>query len=168
MQVLGFAMVAALLGVGGYYGWRQVQLLRRLPASRDTMSALDYRYFRNQAWRRLANSVLMVAMAALMLVSFGMGWEEQTDRIARAAAEQRQAGGPVAPLAGANRTVARLWLGTWVAVLSLLFVVIILVAVDVWAIRRFGLRHLRQIRDDRNAMIERELANLRNRRNGSA
>jgi hypothetical protein len=167
MKILGGALVAALLGVGGYYGWRQLQLLRQLPTLRDRMSAPDFYYLRNQAWRRLVNSVLMVVMAVLMTLSFTMGWEEHTARLAQAAAEQRQAGNPVAPLEGPDRTIARLWLGTWVAVAALLMVIVLVVAFDVWAIRRYGMRHLRQIQADRNAMLERELANLRNRRNGS-
>jgi hypothetical protein len=52
----------------------------------------------------------------------------------------------------------------WIAVLLLLFGLLILIAFDLNAIRRFAARHSRQIRDDRRAMLERELAVLRRER----
>ena len=54
----------------------------------------------------------------------------------------------------------------WVIVLLLLLAIILLAAVDFMAIRRFGLRHFRQIQADRRAMIEGELARIRSQRNG--
>ena len=41
-----------------------------------------------------------------------------------------------------------------------------LTAYDLWAIRRYGLRHLRQIQADRQAMIEQEISIIRTQRNG--
>ena len=41
---------------------------------------------------------------------------------------------------------------------------VLLAAADIWAIRRYSMRHFRQLRDDRRAMIERELAELRRER----
>jgi hypothetical protein len=51
-------------------------------------------------------------------------------------------------------------------VLILLMSIIFLAAIDFFAIRRFGLRHYRQIQADRRAMIEGELTRIRSQRNG--
>src|SRR5437868_15107978 len=45
--------------------------------------------------------------------------------------------------------------------LLLLLALLILAAIDILAIRRYAARHTRQIRDDRRAMLERELDALR-------
>ena len=55
----------------------------------------------------------------------------------------------------------------WIAVLLQLLVLIILVAFELGAIRRYAARHSRQIRDDRRTMLERELAALRRERRGT-
>ena len=44
------------------------------------------------------------------------------------------------------------------------FVLVMTAALDYWAIRDYGARHMRQIREDRKAMIEHELAELRKAR----
>jgi hypothetical protein len=49
----------------------------------------------------------------------------------------------------------------WIAVLGLLFALVVVAAVEMSAIRRYAARHFRQIRDDRRAMLEEELAKLR-------
>jgi hypothetical protein len=37
---------------------------------------------------------------------------------------------------------------------------------DIWAVRRFGLRQTRQLQADRRAMLERQIALMRTERNG--
>ena len=50
--------------------------------------------------------------------------------------------------------------------LLLVFAMILLAAFDFWAIARFGIRHHRQIQEDRRAMLESHAARLRSQRNG--
>ena len=55
----------------------------------------------------------------------------------------------------------------WAAVFCLVLLTLVCLAFfDLFAIRRFGRRHYRQIQDDRRAMIERQVALLRTQRNG--
>jgi F0F1-type ATP synthase membrane subunit b/b' len=50
----------------------------------------------------------------------------------------------------------------YIIVLMLLLLALVIVAgLDYWAIRKYGMRHLEQIKSDRRAMIEQELAELR-------
>src|SRR5262249_14502331 len=60
---------ALLLGWAGYSAWRQVQTLRALRAA-ENLPPEDRRYMRNQAWLRLGGCGLMVALAALLALSF--------------------------------------------------------------------------------------------------
>ena len=99
--IFGAALIAALLFLALYYGWRQVVALRRLRL-RPELPDEERRYQRRQAVGRLVNSVLLLVLAAL----------------------------------------------------------------DLLAIRRWGLRQFRKLQADRRAMIERQAARLREGRNG--
>ena len=67
---LGFTLVlvAVLLGLAGYFGWQQVRTLRGLKAP-ERVDADNRFYLRSQAYRRLFCSLLMVAIAGLLV-----GW----------------------------------------------------------------------------------------------
>ena len=60
--VFAALLVGALAGLAGFYAWLQVRMLRRLGGSHG-LSHDESRWRRGQAWRRLAGSVLMLAMA---------------------------------------------------------------------------------------------------------
>jgi len=60
----------------------------------------------------------------------------------------------------------RWYVGYWISALLLLLAVVCLAGFDLWAIRRYGNRHMQQIRDDRKAMFQEELSRLRSQRNG--
>jgi hypothetical protein len=53
-----------------------------------------------------------------------------------------------------------------VALLVVLLAVVVLAALDLLAIRRWGLRQFRKLQADRRAMIERQASRLRQGRNG--
>ena len=63
----GIVIVLVLLGLAGYYAWRQVQTLRRLRWETE-LSEDDRRYTTRLAWRRLLCCGLMVLLAGLMAV----------------------------------------------------------------------------------------------------
>ena len=60
--VFAALLVGALAALAGFYAWLQVRMLRRLGGSHG-LSHDESRWRRGQAWRRLAGSVLMLAMA---------------------------------------------------------------------------------------------------------
>jgi hypothetical protein len=162
-HLVGFLFVALLVGLSGYYAWRQVQTLRRLRRGQET--AEDHVYFRNQAWRRLVGCGLMGCLAVLLAGWFVFGLEDRLDLLvqrghAAAAAEENPQLNPN------DRNVLRAVSLYLVLTLIVCFAIVCTVALDVWAIRRYGLRHLRQIQDDRRAMIAEQAARLRSERNG--
>ncbi|HEY1378554.1 MAG TPA: hypothetical protein VGF55_17270 [Gemmataceae bacterium] len=158
--LVAWLLVLLTLAVAGVFARQQVNTLRGLPA-RTEVSEEDRTYFRRQAWRRLVGCVLLVAIAAMMSVWFLSGQHIRIDEVgddiqARKAAHEQ----PTLEQEQARRFFAYYW----ISVLSLLMVLVILAVIDLNAIRRFAARHVRQIRDDRRAMLERELAELRRQR----
>jgi hypothetical protein len=156
--VFGIILVVVLLAMAGYFGWRQVLTLRTLPSS-DTLSDEDRRYLRRQAWRRLTCSAIMVILAAMLAAHFKL--EPGAIDLANKRAEN-----PAYQFTVEEQQTRFYYAVYWGIVLILLMSIIFLAAIDFFAIRRFGLRHYRQIQADRRAMIEGELTRIRSQRNG--
>jgi hypothetical protein len=156
-------LVALLLGVAGYYFWRQVQALRVLRQS-PNLPAEERTYRRNQIGRRLAGCVLMILLAGL-LGGVMIYLEGPAQRLAdeRGAAH---AAGQDPELTPEQKNFVRLWGGLWIAILLVLLAVVVLAGFEFWAIRSYGLREHRKIQADRRAMIARQAARLRQERNG--
>ena len=158
----GIVLIILLLGMAAFFGWRQVQTLRRLRQTPD-LPPEDRLYTRNQAQRRLVSSVLMVVLAGLLAVHFA--FEDRINQLFDQAAHNRQLGEAVPADPEQQRFID--FYGTfWVVTLLVLLSMIGLAAVDYFAIRRYARRHYRQIQQDRRAMIENEIARLRSQRNG--
>src|SRR5215212_6548149 len=62
--VFGWLLVAVLLGVSLFFGWRQLAALRRLKAT--TLPDEEARYERVRAYRRLVSCLLTLLMAGLL------------------------------------------------------------------------------------------------------
>jgi uncharacterized iron-regulated membrane protein len=156
-QILfGIALVVVLLGVAGFYGWRQVRLLRDLPPEGLGEEEL---HLRRRAWRRLISCVLMVVLAVLLAGAL-LYLEEPAQRLA----DQVDALGPQAAEMPEHRAFVNFYSYYWIAFLLVLLVLVVLAGFDLWAVRRFGLRQLRRLQEDRRAMIARQSALLRERR----
>jgi hypothetical protein len=135
----GIALAVALFGAAVFFAWRQKGSLQALRGP-EVLSPEDRRYHRNQAWRRLACSLVMAVCAGLIAAWFVL--EDQLKQSLE-------------------------WFAVyWIMVLVLVFAILCLAAFDFLAIARFGLRHHRQIQDDRRAMLESHAARLRSQRNG--
>jgi heme/copper-type cytochrome/quinol oxidase subunit 2 len=148
-RVYGALLVAVLTVLAGFYAWRQASLLRRLRGPHG-LSAEEARWRRGQAWRRLFGSALMLALAALLAWAVLVVGER-----AQGLADTPE-----------GHHFMRLYTSVWIVFLILLLALVILAAVDVWFTRRFSLRQQRKILADRRAMLEREVARLRQGRNG--
>jgi hypothetical protein len=163
-QILfGALLVAALLGVAGYYSWRQVQALRLLRQA-PNLPADEARYSRYQIARRLVGCILMVVLAGLLA-----GVMIYLEGPAQQLAEERgaaHAAGQDPDFTPEEKNFVRLWGGLWIAILLVLLAVVLLAGYELWAVRRYGLREHRKIQADRRAMIARQVARLRQERNG--
>jgi heme A synthase len=162
--LLTVLLSTVLIVLAVVYGWRQLRLLRELSWT-DHASEEDRRYHERQGWRRLFNSGLLVILAALLAGSLFIENRAQQLADERAAARARD---PEAPLEGEQRQFVNFYAGYWIAILLVLLLVIGVALVDLMAIRSYGRRHYREIQADRRAMIEQEVANLRQQRNGQS
>jgi hypothetical protein len=161
--IFAAVLIAVLIGLAAYYALRQVQALRGL-RQEENLPPEDRRYVRNQAWRRLACSGLMVVFAGLLAGSFFIEpiAQEMIDRGDAARAENAE--GPV--LGPEEKPFVRFFTAYWISALLVLLGMVVLALWDLLAIRSFGARHFRKLQADRRAMIERQAARLRREGNG--
>jgi hypothetical protein len=156
----GAVLIPLLLGLAGYFGWRQWRTLRALGAQSE-LPADERAYLRAQARRRLVCCALMVVLAGLLACTYF--FEGPHQEVTQAAGERTAQG--LEPT-DEQKDFLRQYTLYVVLILLVLFVLLLLVAVDVWAIARFGARQHRKLRADYRAAIESELARLRRHRNG--
>jgi hypothetical protein len=153
-------LAVVLLGTAAYFGWRQLQTLRRLRTETGT-PAEDRNYFRRQAIRRLVCCALMVLLAGLMI-----GWfflHPHYQEVLR----QLEARGAEAQPTDEQRGFLRFFACYCITLLLAVMVLIFLAAVDFSAIARYGMRHRRRLQADHRAELESQLARLRSQRNGN-
>jgi len=150
-------LVAVTLGIAALFGWQQIRSLRWLGADPE-ISDEDRRYFRRQAYRRLIGCGLLVIIGLLIGGYYVSGLDDWATKLAERAAAKE-----ATPQAEGDQA-RRLFAIYLIVVLMLLLALVIVAALDYWAIRGYGLRHLKQINTDRKAMLQEELAKLRQSR----
>lgn len=158
--LVAFVLVVICIVAAAFFGWQQFQTLKRLRLQPE-MPVEDRTYFRRQAIRRLIGCGLLVAIGALIGGSYVSGQEEWVDRLGQPDPAKVAPG--VAPDPELQHK-KRLYVWYWIAVLMLLLALVIVAAIDFFAIRGYGARHLKRIYSDRKAMLEQELAELKRAR----
>jgi hypothetical protein len=154
--------IVVLVGVAGFFAWRQLRTLRALRAGPD-LGPEDRLYLRSQAYRRLVGSALLVGLAGLLAGYFF--WEGPLQEVRHERREQvaRDRSAPVQP---EHKRFLQEFTAYSIVLLLVLLLLLALVVVDLRAIARFGQRHRRQLREDLRATLATELARLRKRGNG--
>jgi hypothetical protein len=156
--IFGALLIVALLGLAGYFAWRQQKTLARL--RQQDLPPEDRLYLHKQVQRRLLYSVLMAVLGFMLVGSFFL-----ENQIRSEAAAVQNADRP-APDEADRRNSAWFFAFYWVVFLLLLLVILSLAAVDLLAIARFGLRHRRQLEAEQRAILESQALPLRRERNG--
>jgi hypothetical protein len=162
---LGFTLllVAALLGLAGYFGRQQLKTLRGL-APPNVLGAEDRGYLRSQAYRRLFCSLLMVVIAGLLV-----GWlyldaeQRQLEKEARVVNAD-----PEAPPTPEQKEFFHVFRIYTVAALLVLLMLLVLATMDFWATARYGLSQHRKLQADRRTLLEEQAARRRQERNGQS
>ena len=158
--VFGAVLVVVLLFVALWYGVRQLILSRRMRFPEE-MPPGEWDFQRGQVRRRLVMSFLLLLLAVMLALAL-IYLEDPAERL-RATLEQQ---GDSVPLDPDQRGFARLYGTFWIAFLLVLMAVVLFAAYDFWATRRYGIRQHRKLVADRRDMIEREIARLRQERDG--
>jgi amino acid transporter len=161
--LIAWLIVLVTIVLAALFARQQLRTLRTLPANPDCPPE-DRTYLRRQAYRRLAGCVLMVAIAGMMSAWYLNGYDAGIDAIGAARDAQKAAGDT--RLRPEHESAGRFFVYYVNTMLLLILALLIITAFDVLAIRRFAVRHSRAIREDRRAMLERELAALRREKRG--
>jgi hypothetical protein len=155
-------LIVLLVGLAAFSAWRQRRNLRNLKGDTD-LSPEDQLFVRRLVRRRLCCAGLMVLLAGLLALSFVL--EGPANQLV-AQGEAAHARGDAQHLDPEQQRFFHLYSSFWIVTLLVLLGIIILAGLDLLAIRRYGIRHLRQIQADRRAMIEDQIVRVRSQRNG--
>jgi hypothetical protein len=147
--VITAALLAALL-----LGWRQAKQWQWLRANDIALSAEDRSYHTWSIRRRFLGCLLLLSLAAMIYGLYAFNISSGLEALMN---EGDQVRGTGINLTDEQREFvysSMRYVGAMMIVLLALFVV---AAWDIHAIRRYGQRHRQRIRDDRRAMLERQL-----------
>ena len=142
------AVLAAIAIVSLRYQFRNLGRLRR-----ETLPSDDRRYLRGQCQRRTLNSVLLLALAGMMVGSYWSGGMQELSRIATVKQQD-----PPAEITPEDRETIRMWAAYWIVFLFLLFVVVAVAIADYSATTLYGRQQLRRLQGEHRERLERDLA----------
>ena len=157
-MVVGLMLAVLLVTLGVGAALRQRAVLRRLREERYLPSD-ERAYLRGQVRRRLAVSVVLVVVGGMIAGYYLSGMDARMDEIGNR--ERRAAANPPAepePPNEQDREFAKFVGAYWIAILLLLFVVVCLAVFDFWATRRYWMALYRQIKQDHDTKLQRDLA----------
>jgi hypothetical protein len=152
--LFGILLVLALVGLAGYFAYRQFQTRRAVAQDRD-MAPEERGFLIRQTRRRLICSVLMFLFAGLLV---GWFFIEPNVRDLKLTIDHEP---------GTTPPLVELVAYYWITALLLLFGILALAGMDFFATARFGLHQKKLLEVERRTALEIEVTRLRNARNGS-
>ena len=166
---MAVVLAVALFGLGLATGIRQVLGLRQLAARRHVPSD-EFAYLRNRYRRRLLTAGLLLAVGSLIAGAYLSGMEGRADALGehRPVAENEPPT-PETPAAKRemtepDRQFVRFWGAYWIVVIVLLFTLVGLAMIDAIAARRYWLGVYRQMKEEHQVKLRRDLAVHRQQR----
>jgi uncharacterized membrane protein YgcG len=158
---LAFGIAVGLILFGGITGWLQYRGLHRL-AARAHVPSDERTYLQGRHRRRMTTGVLLVIIGGLIGGAYPSGLEPRIDALTKKDPAAEPAPGeepqPKREMTDDEKRLVRLWVGYWIVVLVLVFVVIGLAFADAVATRRYALSQFQLIREDHQAKLRRDLA----------
>ena len=153
---LAFVISVGLILFGGVTGWLQYRGLKRL-AARAHVPSDEFAYLRGRHRRRMATGILLAVIGSLIGGAYISGMEPRVDALTKKAdgGEEPQ---PKREMTPEEKQLVRVWIGFWISVLVLVFVVIGFAFADTFATRRYALQQYQLIREDHQAKLRRDLA----------
>ncbi len=162
-QILAVVIVTVLVGLAGYFGWQQLRAIKRLKQM-ENLHPEDRLYHRMHAGRVFICCILMIMVAGMVGGWYVFGLEDNLGELRFQAADQPANSDQ--HLDAAQKRSLTFFTVYWILAILLLLAMVYVAFMDLWAVRRFGFRHMRQLQADRRAMLERQIALLRSERNG--
>lgn len=160
-MTLALTLAVGLIALGLVSGALQVRGLRRL-AARKHVPSDEFAYLRSRYRRRLLTGTVLVTVGGLIAGSYLSGMERQADELKPEPPPAEAADAGPAPekqeMTPEQKRFVRLWGVYWIVVVVLVFVLLVLAVADAWATRRYWLARLRQLREDHQTKLRRDLA----------
>jgi len=150
MIFAGFLLLLALFSIR----W-QILTLKRL-RSEPHMPSDERSYLRNQAYRRLLTSLLIMGLAGMLSGAYLSGLEQRADEIGQKKPANDEGEKP--PVRQEDKDFLPVYLIYWGTTLFLIFLVVSLAIVDILATRRYAWAQLRRIQSENRSILERDLA----------
>jgi small-conductance mechanosensitive channel len=153
-QLVAWVVVAVSVLAAVALGYRQLTVRKWLHQNEVSLSQEDIQYHRWSIRRRLAGCFLLMLLAAMIAGIYVFNIASGLVELMVLGEKAKETGQKL------NAEQERFLYNSmsYVCVLLLvLMAIIFLVGWDIMAIRRFGVRHRQRIREDRRAMLERQL-----------
>lgn len=149
-----FAAVLLLIAVLSIR--RQFDNLKRLRRDAHVPSD-DRKYLSNQAYRRIVTGCLLLGLAGMLSGAYFSGMERRAEKLGDANRPLDEEG-KKQQMAEEDKDFVRFYAIWWIGILILLFLVVSLAIVDIWATRRYAWAQLRRISTEHREVLERDLA----------
>ena len=162
VMALIFAGVLLLVAVFSIY-W---QLQNWQGLRRPNIPSDERRYRRNQVIMRITNGVLLLGLAGMIAGAFFSGMEQRADELGNKIRDRKE-GEERPPIAPEDKEFLQDYWVYWASVLGLLFVVVTLAIIDLWATRRYAWAQMRRMQGEHRAILERDLAVYRQQKANS-
>lgn len=146
-----------LVLLGAVSGTLQFRGMRRLKA-RTHVPSDELAYLTQRHRRRLFAAAVMVVIGWLIAGAYLSGMENRADALGEPnpAAPRDEDGKRV--IAAEDRQFVRFWGTYWIGVIVLVFVLLGIAVVDAWAARRYWMGVYRQLKEDHQTKLRRDLA----------
>lgn len=148
-------LVTLTCGSAIVFGFRQLRYLR----SQGEPPTDDAVMLKKSAVRRLIVSVFLIFAGVMIAATYLTGLAAEMERIGvereQIAAEAR------GPLSDAEKQSVRSFTYLWIAALCCVGVAVLLIGYDMYHVRKHWTKSLERLRDDRRAMLDRQLSRLR-------
>ena len=157
-----FAAGLAALGVATGVG--QVVGLRRL-AGRKLVPSDERAYLRGRYRRRLLTAGVLIGVGGMIGGAYLSGMEARAAALANGKNVAVPGPDGAKPeLTPPERQFVRIWGAYWIVVILLVFVLLVLAVNDGWATRRYWMSQYRQLKEDHQTRLRRDLEVYRQHR----
>lgn len=158
-MIFALFFAAALLLIAVLSIRRQIGNLLRLRRDAHVPSD-DRNYLTNQAYRRIVTGCLLLGLAGMLSGAYVSGMERRAEKLGD---QQRPLDeeGRKQRMADEDKDFVRFYAIWWIGILVLLFLVVSLAIVDIWATRRYAWSQIKRIKSEHQTVLERDLAMYR-------
>lgn len=154
-MIAALALAVPLVVVGLLSTWQQLRGLRDLRA-RKLVPSDEAAYLRGRHRRRFVVGLLVAVIGGLIAGAFLSGMEARADELGEK--KPTDANGEKKEMTDEERQFVWRWGAYWMGVMALTFVLIGLAIADGLASRRYWLKLYREMRDEHNSQLRRDLA----------